>query len=92
MAIDTGGPAFPANTLDVSYKDASNPKYMGMSLLDYFAAAMLTGMISSKKGTEAVAEGAAASGIAPGTFTATAAYEQAAAMIARKKEIEDAAT
>lgn len=47
MANNNGGPAFPANTLDVPFTDASNPKYLGMSLRDYFAAAALTGLIAT---------------------------------------------
>ena len=41
-----GGPAFPANTLNVPFKDADAPQYQGMTLRDYFAAVALPAEIA----------------------------------------------
>lgn len=45
--FDDGGPAFPANALDVPFADAGNPKHKGMSLLDYFAGEAMKGALSN---------------------------------------------
>lgn len=43
----TGGPAFPANTLNVPFAEADHPHYQGMTLRDWFASQALAFIRSS---------------------------------------------
>jgi hypothetical protein len=71
--IDDGGLAFPVPATEF------NERYSGMTLRDYFAAAALTGIVSSMYCTSNV------------TFNEVAgrAYAQADAMLAARKEAND---
>lgn len=72
--VDDGGPAFPTAR-----------GRLGISLRDYFAAAALTGSISSAKYSQAAFSFANKEDITPYDFHAVWAYRQADAMIAARK-------
>lgn len=76
--MDDSIPAFPTNTLHVPFNESTDPKYLGMTLRDYFAAAVLPSVLhwQTVEGSITFNEGA----------TANIVYRIADAMLRRRVE------
>ena len=78
MAND-GGPAFPVHPeIELAPEDF----YGGMRLRDYFAAAALTGLVSTPESMTGMREVGKAYGMQVADYAASVAYEMADAMLA----------
>lgn len=78
--MNDGGPAFP-----IAY---DNTAEHGMSLLDYFAAAALQGMLSSDSTIDTVVRLAKSGGKPLEEYIASMAYGYADAMLAKREKTE----
>ena len=82
MAND-GGPAFPAwrQEYDIDLNPVPNP---GMTLRDYFAAAVMTGLVSTPESMTGMREVGKAYGMPVMEYAANVAYEMADGMLAAR--------
>ena len=83
MAND-GGPAFPAwrQEYDIDLNPVPNP---GMTLRDYFAAAALTGLVSTPESMAGMREVGKAYGMQVMEYAANVAYEMADGMLSARE-------
>lgn len=81
--IDDGGQAFPLQNGQYAEAYGGSP---GMSLRDWLAGNIVTGLISSRESQQALYADASAAGMDSADYVADAAYEMADAMIASRKK------